>query len=398
MKQTFATHEHSSSLRCVATEGKFLASGGADDKICVYDMIQRKEHVMLTHHNSTVNCLEFTPKNTHLISSSTDGVLAITRVGNWVLEKQWSKAHKNGYPIAIAVHPTGKLLFTLGSDCSLNTWNLIKGRTAYIMNLNSKCTDAKSISFIKVSPDGEKFILGGGMNIEIWDIGIGGISCSFNYKIKIACAIWLSDNVIAIGYENGTLRVLNIETNDTNTYEVYDNRVKCIEFLNNYLVTASSSGCIKVWSYKKNVLTEICYCNTGCRITCITLVDALKVKKEEKPVEETSMIEETVKVNQFPTTLKRKLIVLEDSDDEVSNKVQMKVGQKKSKKNKKKQVEVEKNDHITLKEKRKTQKNKNNDKIVEVLNISKNKSKKVKLNHKSIKNKQHDSWNVEDVK
>ena len=53
----------------------------------------RKEHCMLTHHNSTVTCMQFTAGHTHLMSGSTDGVLAIVRVGNWQLEKVWEKAH-----------------------------------------------------------------------------------------------------------------------------------------------------------------------------------------------------------------------------------------------------------------------------------------------------------------
>lgn len=316
-------------MRTITTCGKYLASGGADDRICIYDMVQRKEHVMLTHHNSTVNCLQFTPGCTHLISSSTDGSLYITRVGNWVIEKLWEKSHKNGHVIALAVHPTGKLLLTLGSDCSLQTWNLIKGRKAFVVNLNSKSTDAKSLSFIKWCTDGEKFLLGGGNNVEIWNINIGGILKKFNYKSKVTCATWFDEKLIVIGHEDGKLRIVNFETEDTYEFNAFNNRVKCLEITKGYLITASSSGLVKIWSINTNsidedTLNEICSTSTGCRITCVCVVDGIKVKKEEK-IEETETPEEIVK--QINT--KGRIIIEEDNDDELMR--------RKKRKNKKRQ-------------------------------------------------------------
>lgn len=140
-------------MRSVTCNGNLVASGGADDRIVVYDMKHRKEHCMLTHHNSTVNCMAFTNDGSHLISASADGALCFVRVGNWQLEKVFDKAHKGGPSILdLAVHPSGKLLLTLASDGSLCTWNLIKGRKAYVTNLNSKSADARSLNFIKWSP------------------------------------------------------------------------------------------------------------------------------------------------------------------------------------------------------------------------------------------------------
>lgn len=43
LHQSFAVHAHIASVRTVDTKGKFLASGGADDRIYVYDMKKRQE-------------------------------------------------------------------------------------------------------------------------------------------------------------------------------------------------------------------------------------------------------------------------------------------------------------------------------------------------------------------
>lgn len=43
MHQSFAVHAHIASVRSVHAKGKYLASGGADDRIYVYDMKKRQE-------------------------------------------------------------------------------------------------------------------------------------------------------------------------------------------------------------------------------------------------------------------------------------------------------------------------------------------------------------------
>lgn len=43
MHQSFAVHAHIGSIRSVHAIGKYLASGGADNRIYVYDMKKRQE-------------------------------------------------------------------------------------------------------------------------------------------------------------------------------------------------------------------------------------------------------------------------------------------------------------------------------------------------------------------
>lgn len=93
LKQTFATHSHSASVRCISIAGKFLASGGTDDKVVVIDLKTRKEHTVLMNHDGTINTVAFTHGGTHLLTGSDDGSIIVTRTGNWQVEKIWKKAH-----------------------------------------------------------------------------------------------------------------------------------------------------------------------------------------------------------------------------------------------------------------------------------------------------------------
>ena len=52
----------------------------------------------------------------------------------------------------IAIHPSGKLALSIGKDRKLVTWNLIKGRSAYVTNIKDVP------NFVKWSPTGNKLI------------------------------------------------------------------------------------------------------------------------------------------------------------------------------------------------------------------------------------------------
>jgi len=96
LSQSFATPSHTGSVKCITAAGRYLASGGSDDKIIIHDMKLRAENKVLMHHNGTVNALAFSENGTHIFSGSTDGSLYAIRTGNWKIEKFWPKAHK-GY-------------------------------------------------------------------------------------------------------------------------------------------------------------------------------------------------------------------------------------------------------------------------------------------------------------
>lgn len=337
--QSFAAHDHSASVRCVALSGNFLASGGADDRIFIYDLKSRKQQCALTHHNSTITCLQFTENHSHLISGSSDGVLAIVRVGNWQLEKIWEKGHKGLAVLDIAVHNSGKLALSLGADCTLCTWNLIKGRQAYVINLNNKCKNAKSLEKILWAPDGVRFLLYGGKFTEIWSIETGGVLKQIEHNEKVTGCVWLNDEVLLVGHENGEISVLNLEDSSTEVFKAHESRVKGISLYKKRVITISSGGEIKIWNRDFEELGMI---DTGCRLTCLCVVPPIKVKNEE---EATNQGENVAEKNSAEVRENKKVSrpqVIEEIEEEVievvenkKNKRQLQ-GQDKKKKKKRK--------------------------------------------------------------
>ena len=50
----------------------------------------------------------------------------------------------------VSIHPSGKLALSIGKDRKLVTWNLIKGRSAYVTNIKDMA------NFVKWSPTGKR--------------------------------------------------------------------------------------------------------------------------------------------------------------------------------------------------------------------------------------------------
>ncbi|KAH8306610.1 hypothetical protein KR018_011541, partial [Drosophila ironensis] len=291
-KQTFADKSHAGSIKSLAVLGPWVATGGSDDRIFIYDMRTRKQAQILLAHAGTVNTLEFSPDLTHLLSGSADGHMIATRVGSWTAEGDWHKAHAGSAVTHISCHPSSKLALSLGGDLVLNTWNLVKGRVAYKTNLRNKRTLGGSPECLSWSPNGEYFTLSGPVLVEVWDIKGANVVRRAKTPGKPICVAWLSEQDCLVGLDSGRLAWISLKDAQEAAPKALPGhaaRVKDLAYLKGTLVTASSSGEIKVWScnLEKRKLVEIACTNIDCRPTCLGLLDLTQfgnARPQQKPL------------------------------------------------------------------------------------------------------------------
>mmetsp|Transcript_38248 Transcript_38248/g.108128 ORF Transcript_38248/g.108128 Transcript_38248/m.108128 type:complete len:206 (-) Transcript_38248:906-1523(-) len=131
---TYAAHQRC--VKCLASVGNFIASGGADDLIHIYDLNSGADlGFLMQPGQGAITCLEsFTPEGlttpTHLLSGGEDGV-----VNSWEAGGSWDhlsslKGHK-GAVSGLAVHHSGRVALSVGLDCGLRLWDLSRGKTSY---------------------------------------------------------------------------------------------------------------------------------------------------------------------------------------------------------------------------------------------------------------------------
>ncbi|KAH8355466.1 hypothetical protein KR084_011287 [Drosophila pseudotakahashii] len=307
LKQTFADRSHAGSIKSVAVQGPWVASGGSDDRIFVYDMRTRKQSQILLSHAGTVNTLQFSPDLTHLLSGSADGHMIATRVGSWTTEGDWRKSHAGQAVTHISCHPSSKLALSLGGDQVLNTWNLVKGRVAYKTNLKSKTTLGSQPDCLSWSTQGDHFTLSGPLCLEIWDIKNAHVVRRTKTPAKPICVAWVDGNTVLAGLENGSIAWISLTDDDEETLptiiSAHEARVKSMAYLNETLATVSSAGEIKVWriDLEKRELKEIAKTSMDCRPTGLGLLD-LGQFGNARPVEQRIKVEKKPKAKAEAST------------------------------------------------------------------------------------------------
>lgn len=239
-----------------------------------------------------------------------------------------------GYPVtAIAVHPSDKLALSIGGDKSLKTWNLIKGRPAFTINLASK--GVVMATDIKFSPSGDRFSLISQQTVDVWTINKAGIEKRITCNSKPTCVQWFSDDRLFVGLENGNIINFSMSDTEAMTFQAHKDRVKCLHYENDVLYSASSTGQIKLWSVSNKF--NICSSNASCRITCMTLNRQNHLVKKEEESDEENNAQDHIKnsnieqnsedSNDEPLPLKRKPGVFvtvtygADNDDKDNNKL-----------------------------------------------------------------------------
>lgn len=265
------------------------------------------------------------------MTCSNDGSIAVVRCGNWQVEKHWEKPHKGFGVNALAVHPTGKLALSTGGDGVLRTWNLVKGRQAYATNLMPRWKlDAKHVSLLRWSPDGEKYLLAVNNKIDVYSVKIAGIKNEVELESKVSCVEFLEDDLIAVGLEDGKVLFYDLSS-DKITLELvaHDTRVKCMAKQDNYLVTASSSGEIKLFNFSKTEMTLLNKVSCDARITCLAIampIVTVKANKSEPVVEVVEVKEECSSYE--PNFVGRGRVIIEEDTQVSSSKNKLKSKQK----------------------------------------------------------------------
>lgn len=308
IEPTFIYPSHISSIKCLASSGKYLASGSSDEHIKLYDINRKKEiGSLLMQHTGSINCLAFHQKS-HLLSASVDGTIAIYRTSDWERLKTLT-GHK-GSVHWISIHPTGKLALSIGKDSTIKCWDLSRGLCARSSRLQRGPADR-----VLWNSTGSLYALVYEKVIEIIDIEDQGVIATVEINSRINGSVFTcftnSDGVlvdiVVVGCEDATIQCFGIDGKKILKFASgHKNRVKdiSVSIIESvlYLATCSSDGCIKLWSLSNllinSVIEAISSYETNCRLTCISIgapgrelkrkmPDTIEVQSDFEEIEET---------------------------------------------------------------------------------------------------------------
>mmetsp|Transcript_2944 Transcript_2944/g.6452 ORF Transcript_2944/g.6452 Transcript_2944/m.6452 type:complete len:445 (-) Transcript_2944:128-1462(-) len=283
-KFTFAAHK--TGVKCIAAAGHFLASGGADDTIHLYDLKHDKDlGFLMNPADGAVPCVQFfTPQQahspTHMFSGSADGAISVWQAGGGWEHLKIMRGHKGGVN-SLTLHPSGRLALSTARDTALRMWDLVKGRCNYTANLG---VEGDLVTF---TPSGRAYILVCGTKVTVHDTsGEGGLRATLTLPRRVMSAVQQDDDMLLTGLEDGSVRVWDLRASTpVHVMErAHPSRVRGLAILRKgegklplQLASASTDGLIKTWDLRMlgggGTAAGLGSAATNARLTCLCVVD-----------------------------------------------------------------------------------------------------------------------------
>jgi eukaryotic-like serine/threonine-protein kinase len=264
-------------------DGKFLVSASDDRTLRVWDPAQGKEHRVLSGHSNEVWRIQMLPDGQGFISSDKDGVL-----------RQWTLSGKAGEKVlailgnpvsALTVGCQGRcLLAATQADDVLHRWDLVTGETRTFhtgvqgiqellaspfgswvfvrghRNAASALGDADTGSFQVLeqarptvggfSADGRLFTVDMRGELHAWRPGTTeGQLLARNLGIGTSLAFVPGTSWVAIGTQEGVIRLLDSATGQTREFHHHEGLVNSLDITSDgrYLASASADRTAVLW-------------------------------------------------------------------------------------------------------------------------------------------------------
>lgn len=294
IEQSFAVRGHSGSVKCLScsSDGALVFSTGQDEMMNLFSLRKRK---LVQTSEGSITCSNFV-ENSHLLCGSDDGNVYIYECKSSGMKLvKTLKGHKAGIT-SMDTHPTGKILLTLSRDKTMRTWNLIKGRCAYVTYIRTEA------HIVKWSKSGSEFLIAANKEIYLYNEQ-GKLKQRISLEKRVNSLEFLTADIFAVATDSGKLEFFKVTSDDCQPlmkFDAHESRIKSIKCLaaaqdiahrqtaatsatttitqpdksEARLVTAASDGVIKIWSIRLRQDSleepiELASVDVGARITCM---------------------------------------------------------------------------------------------------------------------------------
>lgn len=244
-------HDRRQEVRTVAfsPDGRFIASGGEDMKVILWDVKSGKKLSVTKAHKDEVVSIAFSPDGKRLVTGGWDNVVNVIDVPTGRILMRL-KAHQDRVD-GVAISPQGDLGASCGQDKAVNLWSMRTG--AVQARFRKFKGDVQSVTF---SPDGRNIAAGSERGVirlfdtqTLGEVGqiitksndVRGLAFSPDGKFIASSG---DKDQVTVWNVSTTKRILSMKGHTSKIWAiVYDPTGKTI-------ASGSSDGSVRVWDVK----------------------------------------------------------------------------------------------------------------------------------------------------
>ena len=279
----------------------------------MFDLRKGVDHGRLFHHNGDVSKIKF--HDNFLLTAAEDGNLCVIKASKTfdVLKTLHGKHAEDSGGIAdFDVHPSGKLAISCGKrDRKLVTWNLLKGRSAFVTNLGP----LKSAHFVRINAS--HYFVGFDNRVDVYDFAKAKVVYAFDSP-RVNDVAFFTDDLFIVAADKKDIEVHSIKAKaKVWAFEAHETRVRCLQLVaSEFLISASNDGFVKVWRLSENEAKLMAEHDTKCRITCLAVnnvpEDSNVQASKDISVED---VEDVKEEDEAPKKKKKKRVSLQDPEE-----------------------------------------------------------------------------------
>ena len=244
---TFAGHTGGIRSIAVSNDGKFLASGGEDYTIRIWETQTGNLVRTLEGHQDWVNDLAFSPDGKYLVSGSFDGTGKIWDVASGEIHAPLSG--NPGTIFAVAFSPDGKYVVTGSNDNTAKLWDAQTGQE--VRTFTGHGGVVRDVTF---SADGDHLLTGSDdKTAKIWDVKTGTLVDTFEGSQEDIYSVAFSPDgkQIVTGGRSMNVDLWDLEAHEKQlNLKGHRNTINSVAFSHDghYILTGSYDGKAILWS------------------------------------------------------------------------------------------------------------------------------------------------------